>query len=75
MNLHQTLQQTDLPRLAACAAHRHVASQAGRETVETFLRSLCALEPVRSDGSVTPSSFRILSGCSRCSFDGESGRI
>lgn len=46
MNLQQTLQQTDLPRLAACAAHRHVASQAGRETVDTFLRYLCELEPV-----------------------------
>lgn len=46
MNLQQTLQQTDLPRLAACAAHRHVASQAGRKTVDTFLRYLCELEPV-----------------------------
>ena len=46
MNLQQTLQQTDLPRLAACAAHRHVASQAGRETVESFLRYLCELDPV-----------------------------
>lgn len=49
MNLQQTLQQTDLPRLAACAAHRHVASQAGRETVEAFLRYLCELEPVLPD--------------------------
>ena len=49
MNLHQTLKQADLPRLAACAAHRHVASQAGRETVETFLRYLCELEPVLPD--------------------------
>lgn len=49
MNFQQTLQQTDPPRLAACAAHRHVASQAGRETVETFLRYLCELEPVLSD--------------------------
>lgn len=49
MNLQQTLQQTDLPRLAACAAHRHVASQAGRETVDTFLRYLCELEPVLPD--------------------------
>lgn len=49
MNIQQTLQQTDLPRLAACAAHRHVASQAGRETVETFLRYLCELELVRPD--------------------------
>lgn len=49
MNLHQTLQQTDLPRLAACAAHLHVASQAGRETVDTFLRYLCELEPVLPD--------------------------
>lgn len=49
MNLQQTLHQTDLPRLAACAAHRHVASQAGRETVETFLRYLCELEPVLPD--------------------------
>lgn len=49
MNLQQTLQQTDLPRLAACAAHRHVASQAGRKTVETFLRCLCELEPVLPD--------------------------
>ena len=46
MNLQQTLQQTDLPRLAACAAHRHVASQAGRKTVDTFLRYPCELEPV-----------------------------
>ena len=46
MNLQQTLQQTNLPRLAACAAHRHVASQAGREMVDTFLRYLCELEPV-----------------------------
>ena len=46
MNLQQTLQQTDLPRLAACAAHRHVASQAGWNTVDTFLRYLCELEPV-----------------------------
>lgn len=49
MNLQQTLKQTDLPRLATCAAHRHVASQAGRETVETFLRYLCELEPVLPD--------------------------
>lgn len=49
MNLQQTLQQTDLPRLAACAAHRHVASQAGRETVDTFLRYVCELEPVLPD--------------------------
>lgn len=49
MNLQQTLQQTDLSRLAACAAHCHVASQAGRETVETFLRCLCELEPVLPD--------------------------
>lgn len=75
MNLQQALQQTDLPRLAACAAHRHVASQAGRETVETFLRSLCALEPVRPDVSVTSSSSRILPGCSSCFSDGQSGRI
>lgn len=75
MNLQQTLKQTDLPRLAACAAHRHVASQAGRETVETFLRSLCALEPVWPDVSVTSSSSRIPSGCSRRFSDGESGRI
>lgn len=46
MNLQQTLKQTDLPRLAACAAHRHVASQAGRKTVDTFLRYLCELETV-----------------------------
>ena len=46
MNLQQALQQADLPRLAACAAHLHVASQAGRETVDTFLRYLCELEPV-----------------------------
>lgn len=46
MNLQQTLHQTDLPRLAACAAHRHVASQAGRKTVDMFLRYLCELEPV-----------------------------
>lgn len=49
MNLQQTLKQTDLPRLAACAAHRHVASQAGREMVDTFLRYLCELEPVLPD--------------------------
>ena len=50
MNLQQTLQQTDPPRLAACAAHRHVASQAARrETVEAFLRYLCELEPVLPD--------------------------
>ncbi|WP_281697582.1 hypothetical protein [Acidaminococcus massiliensis] len=49
MNLQQTLQQTDLPRLAACAAHRHVASQAGRETLDTFLRYVCELEPVLPD--------------------------
>lgn len=49
MNFQQTLQQTDLSRLAACAAHRHVASQAGRKTVETFLRCLCELEPVLPD--------------------------
>ena len=49
MNPQQTLQQTDLPRLAACAAHRHVASQAGRKTVDTFLRYLCELEPVLPD--------------------------
>lgn len=49
MNLQQTLKQTDLPHLAACAAHRHVASQAGRETVEAFLRYLCELEPVLPD--------------------------
>lgn len=49
MNLQQTLQQTDLPHLAACAAHRHVASQAGRETVDTFLHYLCELEPVLPD--------------------------
>lgn len=49
MNLQQALQQTDLPRLAACAAHRHVASQAGRETVDTFLHYLCELEPVLPD--------------------------
>lgn len=49
MNLQQTLKQTDLPRLAACTAHRHVASQAGRETVEAFLRYLCELEPVLPD--------------------------
>lgn len=49
MNLQQALQQTDLPRLAACAAHHHVASQAGRDTVDTFLRYLCELEPVLPD--------------------------
>lgn len=49
MNLQQTLQQTDLSRLAACAAHRHVASQAGRKTVDTFLRYLCELESVLPD--------------------------
>ena len=49
MNLQQTLKQTDLPRLAACAAHRHVASHAGRETVEAFLHYLCELEPVLPD--------------------------
>lgn len=49
MNLQKALQQADLPRLAACAAHRHVASQAGRETVEAFLRYLCELEPVLPD--------------------------
>ena len=49
MNFQQTLQQTDPPRLAACAAHCHVASQAGRETVEAFLRYLCELEPVLPD--------------------------
>lgn len=49
MNLQQTLKQTDLSRLAACAAHRHVVSQAGRKTVETFLRCLCELEPVLPD--------------------------
>lgn len=49
MNLQQTLKQTDLPHLAACAAHRHVASQAGREMVDTFLRYLCELEPVLPD--------------------------
>lgn len=46
MNFQQTLQQTDPPRLAACAAHCHVASQTGRETVDTFLRYLCELEPI-----------------------------
>lgn len=45
MNLQQALQQTDLSRLAGCAAHRHFASQDGRETVEMFLCSLCELEP------------------------------
>ncbi len=49
MNLQQTLKQTDPSRLAACAAHRHVASPAGRKTVETFLRCLCELEPVLPD--------------------------
>lgn len=49
MNLQQTLQQTDLPHLAACAAHRHVASQAGWNTVDTFLCYLCELEPVLPD--------------------------
>lgn len=49
MNLQQTLKQTDLPHLAACAAHRHVASQAGREMVDRFLRYLCELEPVLPD--------------------------
>lgn len=49
MNLQQVLRQTDLSRLAACAAHRHVAPQAGRETVETLLRCLCELEPVLPD--------------------------
>lgn len=46
MNLQQTLQQTDLPRLAAYAAHRHVASQSGRKMVDRFLRYLCELDPV-----------------------------
>lgn len=46
MNLQQALQQADLTRLAACAAYLHVASQAGRKTVDTFLRYLCELEPV-----------------------------
>lgn len=49
MNLQQTLKQTDLPRLAACAAHRHVASQAELEAVDRFLRYLCELEPVFPD--------------------------